>query len=140
MIDPADVHSVAWWSVSKRCPLCGSGQLLVRSRRDGKGKFVACSGYPACNYSRNYSEPKSEEQLAAMADLAKERDELQRQVLALQKQIAGRPAAGSAAESKDQLRRRVRKLAIQFHPDRHPQPVDPAVVTSALYDLMKELE
>jgi restriction system protein len=40
---------------SGMCPRCSSPLRLVNSRR---GKFIGCSGYPNCRYTRNY-DPKA---------------------------------------------------------------------------------
>jgi hypothetical protein len=32
------------------CPQCGAGHLVTKLRKDGKGSFVGCDNYPACNY------------------------------------------------------------------------------------------
>lgn len=43
--------------LGENCPDCGK-ELLIR---EGKfGKFVACSGYPKCKYSRNLNDTKTE--------------------------------------------------------------------------------
>ncbi|MFO8082268.1 MAG: type I DNA topoisomerase [Armatimonadota bacterium] len=36
------------------CPECGDGVLLVREGR--RGKFLGCSNYPACRYTRDYED------------------------------------------------------------------------------------
>jgi DNA topoisomerase-1 len=38
---------------SESCPQCGEGTLLVKEGR--RGKFLGCSNYPKCDYSRDYS-------------------------------------------------------------------------------------
>lgn len=38
------------------CPKCGKA-LVVRDGR--RGKFVACTGYPSCRYTRDYVPPKA---------------------------------------------------------------------------------
>ncbi len=41
--------------IGEKCPKCGKGELVIRH---GKyGKFVACSRYPECDYTRPYLEP-----------------------------------------------------------------------------------
>lgn len=32
------------------CPECGKGQLVKKSRKDGKGTFTGCNQFPACDY------------------------------------------------------------------------------------------
>ncbi len=36
----------------KVCPQCQK-PLLLRTRKDAKGQFLSCSGYPVCNYAAN---------------------------------------------------------------------------------------
>jgi len=35
----------------EKCPLCGEGELLIKEGR--YGKFVACSNFPECKYTKN---------------------------------------------------------------------------------------
>ncbi len=39
---------------SESCPDCGEGTLLVREGR--RGKFLGCSNYPKCRYTRDYDD------------------------------------------------------------------------------------
>lgn len=32
------------------CPQCGEGNLVEKTRKDGKGTFMGCDRFPACNY------------------------------------------------------------------------------------------
>lgn len=43
--------------LDESCPECGK-TLVVRTGR--KGKFIACSGYPKCRYSRDLPKPEPE--------------------------------------------------------------------------------
>lgn len=36
--------------LSSECPMC-SKPLRRRSRRDGSGEFLSCSGYPKCDFA-----------------------------------------------------------------------------------------
>jgi len=45
-------------TMDEACPECGK-PLIVREGR--RGKFIACTGYPKCKYTRDYSEPKEED-------------------------------------------------------------------------------
>jgi len=40
----------------ERCPECGDGTLIVREGR--RGKFLGCSNFPACRYTREYAGEK----------------------------------------------------------------------------------
>jgi|LSQX01.1.fsa_nt_gb DNA topoisomerase-1 len=61
---------------SESCPECGEGKLLVRTGR--RGKFLGCSNYPKCRYTRDYEGEEvvgeaSAELTAAAAEAANDR-------------------------------------------------------------------
>ncbi|KMY69023.1 DNA topoisomerase I [Desulfocarbo indianensis] len=37
--------------LGEKCPKCGKGDLVIKPTRDG-GRFISCSNYPKCRYSR----------------------------------------------------------------------------------------
>lgn len=39
--------------LSEPCPTCGQGVLVVRKRRADNAKFVACSAFPKCRFTRS---------------------------------------------------------------------------------------
>lgn len=43
--------------LEEKCPECDKGLVLREGRR---GKFVGCSGYPKCRYTRDYQPPKED--------------------------------------------------------------------------------
>ncbi len=45
-------------AIDEACPECGKPLVIREGRR---GKFIACSGFPKCRYTRDYSEPKEED-------------------------------------------------------------------------------
>jgi len=51
--DKAEKVVMATESIDETCPTCGGG-LLIRTGR--YGKFVACSNFPTCKYTRQYGE------------------------------------------------------------------------------------
>jgi len=129
---------LAWWSVSKKCALCGTGTLLVKQRRDGTSKFVGCSNYPQCGYTRNFIQPNQEQQLSLMASLEEERDSLRREVEALRARAGGlEPGLDTPVAV---LRRRLLQLAKQFHPDVNKKGLDPTEVTRELLRLREDVE
>ena len=48
--------------VGEDCPECGKKLLIRRSKR---GKFIGCSGFPECKYTRNYVDEKTQEKIDA---------------------------------------------------------------------------
>lgn len=40
------------------CPVCGSRKMIVRPRRDGKGEFWSCIGWPSCNGTMSLAKAK----------------------------------------------------------------------------------
>jgi DNA topoisomerase-1 len=42
-------------TTDESCPVCAKGQLMVRSSK--KGRFIGCSRYPRCKYSRDINIP-----------------------------------------------------------------------------------
>jgi len=46
--------------MDEKCPDCGKQLILRHSRR---GKFIGCSGFPECRYTRNFVEPKMQEKI-----------------------------------------------------------------------------
>ncbi len=54
---PEEARKAEPEQLGEDCPDCGK-PLLIRSGR--RGKFIACSGYPKCRYTRNIDEPKDE--------------------------------------------------------------------------------
>jgi len=51
--DKAEKVILATEALDEKCPTCGGG-LLIRTGR--YGKFVACSNFPTCKYTRQYGE------------------------------------------------------------------------------------
>jgi DNA topoisomerase-1 len=51
--DSAETIKLSVETLDEMCPLCG-GQLVIRTGR--YGKFVACSKFPECKYTRQYGE------------------------------------------------------------------------------------
>lgn len=46
-------------SLINKCPKCGSGYLMIRK---GKyGKFLGCTGYPKCKYTKDISEARKDQ-------------------------------------------------------------------------------
>ncbi len=41
-------------TTGETCPECGNGELLIREGR--RGKFLGCSNYPRCHYTRDYAD------------------------------------------------------------------------------------
>jgi DNA topoisomerase-1 len=41
-------------TTGEACPECGDGELLIREGR--RGKFLGCSNYPRCRYTRDYAD------------------------------------------------------------------------------------
>ncbi|OQA52350.1 MAG: DNA topoisomerase 1 [candidate division WS2 bacterium ADurb.Bin280] len=46
--------------LDEKCPECGKNLLLRRSKR---GKFIGCSGFPECKYTRNFIDEKTQEKI-----------------------------------------------------------------------------
>lgn len=54
------------------CPKCGQHQLQIKFGK--RGKFIACSGYPECDYTRNVGETAAEAKLAEEPQFVEGRD------------------------------------------------------------------
>jgi DNA topoisomerase-1 len=52
-IESAETIKLTVEKLDEKCPKCGNG-LVIRTGR--YGKFVACSNFPACKYTRQYGE------------------------------------------------------------------------------------
>jgi len=46
--------------LGEKCPECGKNLLLRRSKR---GKFIGCSGFPDCKYTRSFIDEKTQEKI-----------------------------------------------------------------------------
>jgi DNA topoisomerase-1 len=47
------------------CPLCGKGQLHLKTARSG-GAFIGCGNYPECRFTRPLSAPDGDDELQAL--------------------------------------------------------------------------
>ena len=100
------------YTLTGDCPRCG-GYLSARERNRDGALFIGCSGYPSCRFTAPYD--------PHLQDLVRENDSLRARL------EAHAPAAP------DELRRAVREVLVNFHPDKHPSgTVDATEVAQAL--------
>jgi ssDNA-binding Zn-finger/Zn-ribbon topoisomerase 1 len=104
--------------LSGSCPLCGCALLQRRRRVDG-APFLGCTGYPACAYTCDYD---------ALQRIYDANAQLQLEVAQLR-----------AANDTTTLRRHLRALAFEFHPDRAGEMIKTHDVITAINALLDQM-
>ena len=124
------------YRLASDCPLCGKPLRLRRNRSDGN-KFWGCTGYPACRFTEDY-EARSTELITEIATLKRELWKARNEAEFARRNQS--PRSPGTAGSPTHIKRLLKKLVFQFHPDRNPELLDHNRVVSEINVILDEVK
>ena len=110
------------------CPDCGS-RLRIRRRRSDRSRFLGCSAWPGCHFTADYDH--------ALEDVWREIESLRAEIRGMRRRERQSPRG--EVKGADLVRRELRELLFQLHPDRNPEGLDATQVTAVLSALRDRL-